>query len=400
MDNYLIPVIPFHKQIISKGKGSYIFDENGKKYLDLNCGQFCTIFGHSNPELVKCVTSISKTISHTSSGMISDLVLKAASKLNEISGELDARSILLSTGAEAVEFAIRYAKHMTGKDGLVCFEKGYHGLTLGTQSITFGGRYAAPFVNHIFSIPIPTGTDDINGIDVLKKIIAEHKEVIAAVVVEPIVSVGGMIYPDRTYFTELYNICKRNGMLLIFDESQTGFGRTGSWFCYQEFHLIPDMVVCSKGMGLGYPVSAVLFNGELCAKNKITMTHYSSHQNDPFAAGIISFGIDYIQKNDLLHSNRKKGRYFLKRLISVCEKNNLFVNPRGQGLMLGLDMCIPGVENYRPIYRKLYDMAAEKGVLLQGTDGGRVLRFLPDYLISYEDIDFCTEVLGGIICSA
>lgn len=162
MDNYLIPVIPFHKQIISKGKGAYIFDENGKKYLDLNCGQFCTIFGHFNPELEKCVTSI-----------------------------------LLSTGAEAVEFAIRYAKHMTGKDGLVCFEKGYHGLTLGTQSITFGGRYAAPFVNHIFSIPIPNGTDDINGIDVLKRIIAEHKEV--------------------------------------------------------------------------------------CAKNKITMTHYSSHQNDPFA---------------------------------------------------------------------------------------------------------------------
>lgn len=395
MDNYLIPVIPFQKQVISRGEGSYVYTEKGDKYLDLNSGQFCTILGHANPELAACVKEISDTIVHTSSGIISEIVLTAAKMINEISGELDARCILLSTGAEAVEFAVRYAKHMTGKDGLVCFEKGYHGLTLGTQSITFGGKYAVPVINHIFSVPVPGENGSGECIGAFAKVIEENKSRIAAVVMEPIVSVGGMIYPGKDYFRQVRDICDKSGILLIFDESQTGFGRTGAWFCYQEFQVIPDMVVCSKGIGMGYPVSAVLFRGELC-KRKITMTHYSSHQNDPFAAGIVAFGIDYIEKNDLLSLNRRKGEYFLKKLRGVTEKNKLFVKARGHGMMLGMDINIPGVDNYRAVYKKVSDLAAEKKVLLQGTDGGRVLRFLPDYLLSCGDIDFCTKVLGGI----
>lgn len=381
MDNYLIPVIPFQKQVISRGKGSYIYTKKGDKYLDLNSGQFCTILGHANPELAACVKETSDTIVHTSSGIISEIVLRAAKRINKISGELDARCILLSTGAEAVEFAVRYAKHITGKDGLVCFEKGYHGLTLGTQSITFGGKYAVPVINHIFSVPVPGENESGECIGAFAKVIEENKSRIAAVVMEPIVSVGGMIYPDKDYFRQVRDICDKSGILLIFDESQTGFGRTGAWFCYQEFQVIPDMVVCSKGIGMGYPVSAVLFRGELC-KEKITMTHYSSHQNDPFAAGIVAFGIDYIEKNDLLNLNRQKGEYFLKKLRGVTEKNKLFVKARGHGMMLGMDINIPGVDNYRAVYKKVSDLAAEKKVLLQGTDGGRVLRFLPDYLVS------------------
>lgn len=395
MDNYLIPVIPFHKQLITRGEGSYIYDDKGNKYLDLNSGQFCTILGHANPDLVMRVKEISETLTHTSSSIISDIVVKTAKMINDISGKLDARSILLSTGAEAVEFAIRYAKHITGKNGLVCFEKGYHGLTLGTQSITFGGKYAAPIVNNIFSVPIPSANDNKECIETFEKVLEENKNIIAAVVMEPIVSVGGMIYPSKDYFCEVRNICDKNGVLLVFDESQTGFGRTGAWFCYQEFNVIPDMVICSKGIGLGYPVSAVLFNGKLC-KQEITMTHYSSHQNDPFAAGIVAFGIDYIQKNNLLTSNREKGTYFLKKLKEVNKKNNLFTNPRGHGMMLGMDINIPGVKDYRLIYKKLHACTTEKKILIQGTDGGRVLRFLPDYLLSYDNIDFCTNVLGEI----
>ncbi len=395
MEHYLIPVIPFQKQLIVRGEGSYIYDDKGERYLDLNSGQFCTVLGHANPELAACVKEISETIAHTSSGILSEVVLKAAKRINEISGELDARCILLSTGAEAVEFAVRYAKHITGKDGLVCFEKGYHGLTLGTQSITFGGKYAAPAINDIFSVPIPGENDTAECIEAFAEVTERNKNRIAAVVMEPIVSVGGMIYPGREYFREVRRICDKNDLLLIFDESQTGFGRTGAWFCYQEFDVIPDMVVCSKGIGMGYPVSAVLFRGELCER-KLTMTHYSSHQNDPFAAGIVAFGIDYMEKNELLRSNREKGAYFLEKLKEVTERNRLFVRARGCGMMLGMDISIPGVENYRPIYEKVSNLAAEKKVLLQGTDGGRVLRFLLDYLISGSNIDFCADVLGGI----
>lgn len=395
MNEYLIPIIPFHEQIISRGKGSYIYDEKGRQYLDLNSGQFCTILGHANPDLVERVTEISQTISHTSSGMISEQVLRTAKKLNEISGKLDGRSILLSTGAEAVEFAIRYAKHLTGREGLVCFEKGYHGLTLGTQSITFGGRYAKPAIEEIYSVPVPYEETEEQCIEQFEQTIRNNGDKIAAVVMEPIVSVGGMLYPSGTYFAKVKSICERYDILLIFDESQTGFGRTGSWFCYQEFDVIPDMVVCSKGIGMGYPVSAVLFQGKLADK-PMTMTHYSSHQNDPFAAGIVEFGIDYIMENNLLESNKKKGKIFLEKLTKLSQNCERYQNPRGHGMMLGLDISIPGVDNYRGIYQEIYTQAAKMGVLLQGTDGGRVLRFLPDYLLSCEDMDVCVDVLERI----
>lgn len=355
-----------------------------------------TILGHSNPELAACVDKMSKTLAHTSSGMISDTVVQAAMKLNGISGTLDARSILLSTGAEAVEFAIRYAKHITGRSGLVCFEKGYHGLTLGTQSITFGGRYTCPDVANVFSVPIPSNIEETGHcLEALRDVITTHADQLAAVVMEPIVSVGGMIYPPKDYFTGVRLLCDECDVLLVFDESQTGFGRTGSWFCYQEHGVMPDMVICSKGIGMGYPVSAVLFNAKLLDK-KITMTHYSSHQNDPFAAGLISFGIDYITGHNLLESNKSKGGYFLNKLKEVCCNNALFRKPRGHGLMLGMDLFVDGVSDYRPLYAKVYGQAADAGVLLQGTDGGRVLRFLPDYLISEDDMDFCADVLGRV----
>lgn len=396
MKRYLIPIIPYHEQIMSRGVGSHVFDINGKEYLDLNCGQFCTILGHSNPELTACVENISKKLVHTSSGIVSENVLGTAEKINEISGQMDAYSVFLSTGAEAVEFAIRYAKHIMHKSGLVCFEKGYHGLTLGTQSITFGGKYAFPEIADVFSVPVPAGQSDVEQcIEILEKTIIQYKATVAAVIMEPIVSVGGMIFPPKEYFVKAREICDQHNVLLVLDESQTGFGRTGSWFCYQEHGIVPDMVVCSKGIGMGYPVSAVLFNSKLL-ENQITMTHYSSHQNDPFAAGIISFGIDYIREHGLLESNRQKGLYFLNKLSELCKDNALFQNPRGHGLMLGVDLYLPDIKNYRPVYAAVYKQASENGVLLQGTDGGRVLRFLPDYLISKEDIDFCIEVLKKV----
>ena len=396
LDNYLIPIIPFHEQVLSLGKGSYVYDVHGKKYLDLNSGQFCTILGHSNEELAECVKSSALMLVHTSSGMVSDAAIAASFKLNRISGDMDARSITLSTGAEAVEFAIRYAKHITRKNGLICFNKGYHGLTLGTQSITFGGRYALPLVNDVFSMAVPEGGDYSDNIDEFELIVRKYKDTVAAVVVEPIVSVGGMIFPDDEYFRAVFSICKANDILFILDESQTGFGRTGKWFCYQHIGIVPDMVICSKGIGLGFPVAVVLFSEVLCQKSQITMTHYSSHQNDPFAANIINFGIDYIEKNRLLESNSEKGVLFLDKLQELCDCNELFVNPRGRGMMLGVDLFVDGIDDYRALYSRVYNETADKGLLIQGTDGGRVLRFLPDYLISEEAMDFCIEVLRGI----
>lgn len=399
-ENYLIPVIPFHGPVLVRGEGSYVYDKEGKKLLDLNSGQFCTVLGHSNKDLIKEITRISETLVHTSSGMISEEVVEASKNLHEISGSMEAYSILLSTGAESVEFALRYAKHLKGRKGMVCFQKGYHGLTLGTQSVTFGGVYANPEVSHIFSVPIPDTFSEKEEVEEclvdLENTLAKHGKEIAGVLMEPIVSVGGMIFPVKDYFVEVRRLCDKYDVLMIFDECQTGFGRTGSWFYYEQLGIVPDMAVCAKGIGLGYPVSLVMFRNGLVPKEGMAMTHYSSHQNDGFAAAIVNFGIQYIKKHNLLEKATETGIYFLEKLKELEKACPAYTKARGHGLMLGLDLQLEGVENYRKVYQKLTEEATNEGVLLQGTNGGQVLRFLPDYLIQKEDIDFCIDVLKKI----
>ncbi|MGI5172143.1 aspartate aminotransferase family protein [Treponema sp. OMZ 840] len=402
MNHCLIPVMSYPEIIMQSGKGSYLFDTSGKKYLDFNSGQFCTILGHSNVNLEKKINKANLNLLHTSTGLLSEAVINASLLINTLSGSLNAYSIFLSTGAEVIEFCLRYAKHITKKNGIVCFDCGYHGLSLGAQSITFAGKYATPTVSNVYTIPVANRVFSKRCIDNIlfrtDRLLQENE--IAAIVVEPVVSVGGMIFLSEYFLHELRCICTKYKVLLIFDECQTGFCRLGEWFAYQKYDVIPDMVATAKGVGLGYPVSLALFNGELIKYMDFSMTHYSSHQNDAFAANIVLAGIDFITKRKILTKVKQKGKYFLKALQRLTEKNKYLLNPRGQGLMLGVNLKeIHGVDS-RVIYNVLAQELLENGIIIQGTDRGRVLRFLPDYLITQEDIDFglhcLSECINGI----
>lgn len=399
MNNYLIPIMSYPQVIIKSGEGSYLFDRSRKKYLDFNSGQFCTIFGHGNNAVQQKINNANSKLIHTSSGLLSESVIKASAALNTLSGNLKAYCIFLSTGAEAIEFSLRYAKHITRKTGLICFDCGYHGLTLGAQSITFSGKYTIPPVANIYSIPVPNenySIDDIGNILKKTKNILEHED-IAAVIIEPVVSVGGMIFLSEYFLHELRELCTKYNTLLIFDECQTGFGRLGYWFAYQKYSIIPDMVVTAKGIGLGYPVSTVLFNETVVKSMDSSMTHYSSHQNDAFAANIILTGIEFINKKNILKQVQETGKYFLKKLQDLAAVNINVFNPRGQGLMLGIDLKEITNTDSRTVYQRLAQLLLEKGIIIQGTKGGRVLRFLPDYLIKQKDIDFGLNCISECI---
>ncbi|MBQ4283550.1 MAG: aminotransferase class III-fold pyridoxal phosphate-dependent enzyme, partial [Lachnospira sp.] len=196
------------------------------------------------------------------------------------------------------------------------------------------------------------------------------------------------------YFKEVRALCDRYDVLLVLDESQTGYGRLGTWFAYQELGIVPDIVCLSKGLGLGYPVSAVLMRDTLVPEGTFAMTHYSSHQNDAFSATVINAGIDYIENHRILERVSSMGEYFLEKLTQLCDASPHLENPRGKGLMLGADLYYDGATDYRPIYHTLYERCMDAGLIIQGTCGGRVLRFLPDYLISKEDVDMAMAVLG------
>jgi acetylornithine/succinyldiaminopimelate/putrescine aminotransferase len=398
MHNHFIPVIPFSQRVFARAEGVYVFDTEGNRYLDLNGGQFCQVLGAGNAEIVTAVAEKTRNLLHTGTDFLSEQAIDAAGLLYRISGDMRASSILLSTGAETVEFCLRYAKHITRKSGIICYERGYHGLSLGAQSVTFGGKYAAPTVEDVYSLPVPADISQIpQAADALEQLLSAHA--IAGVLLEPIVSVGGMLMPPEDWLQTVREITRRHGALLILDECQTGFGRTGHWFAYQRYGIVPDMVACAKGIGLGWPVGAALFAEPLIG-NIHGMTHYSSHQNDPFAGAVICAGIEYIEKYDLLSEVQSKGAYFLDALRALTGRNHEhgsgFSHARGEGLMLGLDLHAPSGCDSRAYYAEFREHCLEHGLIIQGTSAGTVLRFLPAYTIEKKDIDFAVSVLQDI----
>lgn len=394
-NHHLIPVIPFEEKIMSYAQGSHVFDMYGKKYIDLNAGQFCTVLGHSNPDILHNIWTSISSLAHTSTNIISSDVVSCSNAIHRISGDMKASSIMLSTGAEAVEFCLRYAKFLQKKNGVVCFNVGYHGLSLGAQSVTFSGIYARPNVTEVYSIPVPTADDDQTSLQILSTLFKNNE--IAALLLEPIVSVGGMLFPPANWFQQVRLLCDKYHVLLLLDECQTGFGRTGNWFAYQHYDFIPDMVAAAKGVGLGFPVSIAMFRDRLISsESDFSMTHYSSHQNDAFAACVINAGIQYIENHRLLLSIHDKGAYFLDKLKELEQKNAHLTKARGCGLMLGIDLCFD-VDDYKGIYNRLSRVMMDNGVIIQGTNGGKTLRFLPDYLIEYEVIDHALDTLSQIL---
>ncbi len=391
---YVLPVIGFEEPVVDYGKGVYIYDVDGNEILDMSGGQFCTIFGHAFPEIDKLYTSISK-IQHTNTATLSSSVLRAYKNLASTMANMNPRIITLSTGAEAIEFALRYAKNYTGKNGLVCFDKGYHGLSLGAQAITYGGVYSNPRHKDIFTIPVIEEHFSHEEIDIVTaqlESICKSSDNIAAMFFEPIVGVGGIHKLTSYFMNQVREICNIYNIFLVFDECQSGFGRGGSWWYYQTLGVSPDILVTAKGIGLGFPVSLVAVNADTVDTSK-TLTHYSSHQNDPFSAEIIQFGIEYMRNHSLIEEVQQKGVYLRSRLLEIANVFSCVSTPRGDGLLVGFDFAVPGLSDYRQLGVDFRRHMCYNGVLVQGTNGGKTIRLLPSYLITKEEIDQFLSVL-------
>jgi 4-aminobutyrate aminotransferase-like enzyme len=402
---YVAPVFKFQKPIFVRGEGSYVWDQDGNRLLDVNAGQFCSILGHSHPKVAETVSKLAVKLQNTSSMVLSEEVLYAAKRMHDICKGMDSRLLLLATGGEANECCMRYAKHLTGnKVGVISFDKGYHGLTLGTESSSIGRQRVKPAISKTFQVPVPpVYYDDEKTERIVDKYLNEFEEMvkknhqdIALTLFEPILSTGGMYFPPAKYFKRVKEVCKQYNILLTFDECQTGFGRTGTWFYYEQLDCIPDMVVCAKGIGLGYPVSAVIFNGKIVPENGFIMSHFSSHQNDPFSAGIVSFGIDYITQNNIISKNKEKGDYLIEQLDALSKKYKVISDVRGKGLMCAFDISSE-VKNYKELNIKMLELAMQRGLILQACNDYKSIRLLPNYEITYKEIDCVCDIIEQTI---
>lgn len=398
---YLFEATPYILPILERGKGSYVWDVDGNRYFDLNAGQFCMTFGHSYQPFVERVKTQMEKIYHTNTSALTPEIFEAAEKIASITGPYLKKTIFLSTGSEANECALRYAKFITGKNGVIALDKGYHGLTLAAQAATMGGQWARPAVSRVESVLTPDflhAETDKTEREFLRECILDLQQTFeavgkstAAMILEPVIGVGGMSIISEEYLREVRRLCDIYRVLLIFDECQCGFGRSGQWFVYQRAGIVPDILVTAKAMGMGLAVSAVTFSQETaeCMEGKIT--HFSSHQNDPLSAAVVSFVIDEIRDKNLLEQNREKGAYLLECLKEACDTTDILCNPRGLGLMCAFDLNERKIRDYRDCSRTFIRTMQKNGVLIQAIRQGRTFRIMPNYFVERRDMEFLKE---------
>jgi len=411
--DYLIPIMPFMDNVIARSEGSFLIDMDGNRLLDLASGQFCTILGHNHPVFVERLTAELQKNLHTGSQYVTESVLRAAKRLVEITPPGLDKVIFLSTGSEANEFAVRVAKAYTNRVGMVGFDRGYYGISLATKSLSAisGGHIDStpktPETYHLIAPNCdrcPLGLKypecEMSCLDLSIRMLGDRAENVAAIIVEPIISAGGMIYPTREYFAKLKAFTEDIGALLIVDEAQTGFGRCGQWFDCQNLGLEPDILVFSKTSGNGFPSAGVVISERINDRLIDSGFHHlSSHQNDPLTACAVSAVIEVISSEGLLESSRKNGDYFIARLRELAGRHRHLARIRGRGLMIACEL-LKDQESGEPYAEMLtpFVLACKaRGVHVTYTYYEGAIRIIPAATITRSEIDFAIEVFDSVL---
>ncbi len=361
-----------------KGSGIFLFDEKGKKYLDLMSNYGVSIFGYNHPTIIKSLSNQLKTLITLHSSFSNNIRAESSKSIIEKCGEKYSQVYWSNSGTEAIEAALKFAVLATGKKKFIICEKGYHGKTLGSLSATAGEKYRKPFEPLLWEFKKIPFNDTYS----LQKEIDINT---AGFIVEPIQGEGGIFIPQPGYLKEVQKICNKNKILLIVDEIQTGVGRTGKFLATQEENIIADILCLGKGLGAGIPIGATIVN-RLVA-NKITKhIHTSTFGGNPLACiGVLTI-LKLLNKNRLEKINIM-GKYFLRKLLTL--NFNLISEVRGKGLMLGIVIK----KNKRDQILKLL----QDNKILAIPAGEDVIRFLPPYIIKKEHVDFTITKLKKIL---
>jgi len=399
--------MPFMDGVLARCEGSWLIDVEGRRILDLAAGQFCTILGHGHPRFVEALRAELENNLHTGSQYLTECTLKALSDVAEITPSHLKKIILLSTGSEANEFALRVAKLYTGRTSTAAFDRGYYGISLATRalsSISDGHVEFSPKPQGSMQLIAPScarcplrlqyPSCDHACLSLSTRLIGDNADNIAAVFVEPIVSAGGMIYPTREYMQTLRRWTTDIGALLIVDEAQTGFGRCGTWFDCENLGIEPDILVFSKTSGNGYPSSGVAISERICERIlDIGFSHLSSHQNDSLTAAAVSAVIRIVRDEGLRELARDNGAYFLEKLRGLESRHRNLGAVRGRGLMIAFELLrddehrSPWTEMLTPFVLACH----ARGVHVTYTYYEGAVRIIPPLNITREEIDFAID---------
>lgn len=401
---YVLMASPYKDQVIVEARGCTFRDADGNEYLDMSSGQICALTGHGHPALLERVREQIGRVAHTGTSFFSPVVFEASERVARIAPGGLKKCLFLSTGAEANEYALRLARAYTGRTGVLALTKGYAGLTLQTSSLTNYGRSAKPLVPETGYILVPDPTNCPEGVEPLewgRELLAHSLELnrglldgVAAIIVEPILSAGGLIVLPDGYLKELRRLASGLGALLIADEAQTGMGRTGRWFGVDHDGVVPDILVLSKGVGGGFPSAAVVTTEAIGDGAMTKVNQFSSHQSDPLGAAATAAVIDIIGREELVTRADRVGRYLREQLQALAVMHKPLINVRGRGLMNGFDVFrdpvarTPDVE----VGRGIEDFCRTRGVNFEVIQRNR-FRILPPLTITEAQVDRFVEVL-------
>lgn len=421
-DNHLVRYgASFVPRIISRAKGSHVFDETGAAILDFTSGQMSSVLGHSHPDVVATVNRSMSNLDHLYSGMLSRPVVDFAQTLAATLPDSLSKVLLLTTGAESNEAALKMAKLYTGRYEVVSFDRSWHGMTAGATSATFSaGRrgYGPPMPGNL-TLPTPNayrspfrradGSHDWETeLDYgFAMVDAQSAGSLAACLVEPILSSGGIIEPPPGYLRRLRQLCAERGMLLILDEAQTGVGRTGFMYAFERDGVVPDLLTLSKTLGAGLPVAAVVTGAEIeSVCHERGFLFFTTHVSDPLAAAVAHTVLTVVQRDGLVDRAARLGQRLRAGLADLQHRYEQIGDIRGRGLLQGLEL-VTDKNSKTPADALGAEVTAaclKRGLhmnIVQLPGMGGIFRIAPPLTIAeselQEGLDILDDALGSVL---
>ncbi|WP_163082629.1 aspartate aminotransferase family protein [Acinetobacter baumannii] len=374
----MVPVFAPANFIPVRGEGSRIWDQENKEYIDFAGGIAVNALGHAHPVAVNALTEQATKLWHVGNGYTNEPVLRLAKQLTE--NTFADKVFFCNSGAEANEAALKLARKVgldsgvAGKSGIVAFNNAFHGRTLFTVSAGGQPKYSQDFA------PLPNGINHVafNDLEAAKAVINEQT---CAVIVEPIQGEGGVIPADIEFLKGLRALCDEFGALLIFDEVQTGVGRTGALYAHMNSGVIPDVLTTAKALGGGFPVGAMLTTDKFAPHFSVG-THGTTYGGNPLASAVAGAVFEFINTPEVLNGVKERHDYYKNALNKLNEKYEVFKTIRGEGLLIGCALK----DKFAGKAKDINNLAGEEG-LLSLIAGPNVVRFTPSLIIPFADID-------------
>lgn len=379
-DSFLINLYQRFPVTIERAQDATIWDIDGKEYVDCMGGYGVAIIGHCNRNVINAITMQMNKLMVCHMSTYNDSRLQFLSKLKLIAPSTLGRIFFSNSGAESVEAALKFSRKFSQKPGVISMYGGYHGKTFGALSVTYNSKYRksfGPLLEGVKFIPFGDISSLTDAID----------ESIGTVILEPIQGESGIILPPEGYVRAVRDLCTEKKIVLIFDEIQTGLGRTGKMWAGQNWNAVPDIMCIAKGIASGIP-TGVTFVREEIANCMNLGEHSSTFAGNPIACSAGSATIDTIIKDDLVAKSLDTGTYFKKKLLELKNIHPIIRDVRGMGMMLAIESRF----DVRDIL-----MDAIKNGLLMLYSGRTVIRLLPPLVMKKEQVSRAVEILDGIL---